>query len=292
LGGYKASSLNELNISNNSIYGRIPANIGDLGRTLTLLNISHNHFWGEIPTSITKLTRLNNSGGYTNIGHNHLSTKNSTVRTFLNRKQPGWERTQTPINPVPVIQGLNPPSIGPRSNPLTLEIRGRFMIEGAVVYWNGEPLTTTYINAWTLEVTIPGPYLEQEGVAEITAKNPFPTIATSAPYNFYISNLIPADGSTVLNRRPYFAWPAVDNATSYQIQLSTSSNFSTVLTTVTSPTPYLTLTRDLPLNRIVYWRVRAMVDGAYPNWSLSTRYQFRSANPPSTRRCLRQRITH
>jgi Leucine-rich repeat (LRR) protein len=275
--------LIELNVSNNRIFGHIPKEIGNLGPTLTLLDISHNHFWGEIPTSITKLTRLNasGSGGYTNIGHNHLTSKNKTVRDFLNRKQPGWEKTQTPINRVPLILGLNPPSTTPTSNPLKLEVRGRFMMEGAVVYWNGEALPTTFVNDWTLEVTVPGDYIKEEGAAEIRVENPFPTSGQSAAYNFYISNLIPANGSTVLSRRPYFAWPAVENATSYQLQLSTSSSFGTVLMTVTSPTPYLTLTRDLPLNRIVYWRVRAMVDGKYPEWALSTRNQFRSANPPS-----------
>jgi len=246
-----------------------------------LLDISHNHFWGEIPLAITKLVKLNTgAGAYTDIGHNHLTSKNTTVRAFLSKKDPDWEKTQTPINPAPVIQGLNPPSVLTGHPDLILQVRGRSMMNGAVVYWDGIEMPTTYVNNWTLEIVVPAAFMETEGEAVLTAKNPWPTLGPGAGYKFYISDLFPADGSTVLTRRPLFRWPATEGAERYQLQLSTAGNFSTLLMTVTSPTNELTLPRDLPLNRIIYWRVRPMVDGVYQGWS--ARHQFRSARPPTT----------
>jgi peptide/nickel transport system substrate-binding protein len=89
----------------------------------------------------------------------------------------------------------------------------------------------------------------------------------------------PANGSTALSRRPQFQWPAVTDATAYQVQIATASNFSTLLMSLTSPTNTVIPTADLPLNKTIYWRVRAKVDGINQPWSI--RYSFTSANPPS-----------
>jgi hypothetical protein len=63
------------------------------------------------------------------------------------------------------------------------------------------------------------------------------------------------------------------------VQIATVSSFSTLFLSQTSSTPSLTPNKDLPLNKTIYWRVRAKVNGVYQPWS--TRYSFRSANPPS-----------
>jgi hypothetical protein len=104
----------------------------------------------------------------------------------------------------------------------------------------------------------------------------------SAPVNYGVANIQPANGSTALVRRPLFEWPEVPGAASYQVQIATASNFSPVLISQTSSTPSLTPTKDLPLNKTIYWRVRAKVNGTYQPWSM--RYSFLSANPPSNPR--------
>jgi hypothetical protein len=273
-------ALIELKLAKNGFDGPLPANIGNLGKTLITLDIAHNHFWGEIPVSITKLTRLNRSGGYTDIGHNHLTSKNTTVRDFLAKKNPGWSKTQTPVNPLPVIQGINPPFTQTRDTVMVIEVRGKNMMEGAQVYWNGVELDTGFINAWTLEVRVPGDLLTEEGTAVLTAKNPYPTTGLGAEFNFYISNLVPAPGSTVLSRRPQFKWSEVPGADQYQLQLSTSKTFGTLLMTLTSPSAEVVLSRSLPVNANIYWRVRGRVDGVYQVWSQT--YHFKSPKSPST----------
>jgi Leucine-rich repeat (LRR) protein len=280
------TKLEVLNLSNNYQLGDLlPPEIGNL-TNLRLLDISRNHFWGEIPSTITKLTKLNtaNSVGvrsYTDIGHNHLTSKNTTVRGFLSNKDPDWEKTQTPTNAPPVIQSLNPPYViigHPTSE--TLQVRGKNMMDGAVVYLDGVEYTTTFINKWTLEIEVPSSMFASERTIVVTAKNPWPTLGESAGYNFYVSNLRPAVGSTVLSRRPDFLWYPVTGAASYQFQISTSKTFSTGVTTLTSVPNYLEYTKDLPINKMMYWRVRALIGTEYQSWS--DVYSFRSARPPTT----------
>jgi Leucine-rich repeat (LRR) protein len=271
--------LERLNISNNIMGDLLPTQIGNLVN-LRLLDISRNHFWGEIPLSITKLTKLNTvRGTYTDIGHNHLRSKNSTVRTFLSKKDPDWEKTQTPVNPTPVIQSLNPPSVILNGPEITLEIRGKSMMAGMIVYVDGVEFPSTFVNSWTVEIVIPAVFRETEREIVISAKNPWPTIGPSAGYKFYVSDILPAVGSTAQSRRPFFLWYEVPEADLYQLQISTAKNFSTNVTRYTSTTNSLTVTKDLPLNKMMYWRVRGRVDGSYQDWSPT--YAFRSARPPA-----------
>jgi Leucine-rich repeat (LRR) protein len=278
------TQLERLNLSNNfEMGGPIPPEIGNFVN-LRLLDISHNHFWGEIPLEITKLTKLNvkvNSSDprvYTDIGHNHLTSKNTKVRDFLSKKDPDWEKTQTPANPIPVIQSLNPPYVIIGTSTMVLQVRGKSMMDGAVVYLNGDPKSTTFVNNFTLEIEVPGELMATENVLEITAKNPWPSINESAVYKFYVSDLMPAVGSTVLSRRPSFLWYTVSGADLYEFQISTYKNFSQSVTKLTSNTNSLTVTKDLPLNKMMYWRVRGKVGGVYQAWSEV--YYFRSSSSP------------
>jgi hypothetical protein len=190
------------------------------------------------------------------------------VRAFLSNKDPDWEKTQTPTNALPVIQSLNPPYVIIGHSPdVTLQVRGKNMMDGAVVYLDGNLYTTTFVNKWTLEITVPSSLLTSEKTIVVTAINPWPTLGESAGYNFYVSNLRPAVGSTVLSRRPDFLWYKVEDAASYQFQISTSKTFSTEVTTLTSVANYMEYTKDLPLNKMMYWRVRALIGNQYPNWS-------------------------
>lgn len=95
-------------------------------------------------------------------------------------------------------------------------------------------------------------------------------------------NLVsPADGSYLLTNRDTFDWDAVLNATGYQIQISNSSLFnSTIVNTTTAATvTEFTPASDLPVNQILYWRVRA-TSSAYGPGPWSPVWSFTTANPP------------
>jgi hypothetical protein len=74
------------------------------------------------------------------------------------------------------------------------------------------------------------------------------------------TNLISPDNSTsppLTTSRPTFNWNVVTGASSYTIQISTSSSFSsTVVNTTASGTSYVP-TKDMPASKVLYWRVRA-----------------------------------
>jgi predicted phage tail protein len=91
--------------------------------------------------------------------------------------------------------------------------------------------------------------------------------------------LTPAEGVTVTTRRPSFEWTPDAGATSYTIQLSVYSNFSTLIRSATPTEPTWTSTVSLPQNKTIYWRVRANGANGPSLWTVGT---FKSANPPST----------
>jgi large repetitive protein len=67
----------------------------------------------------------------------------------------------------------------------------------------------------------------------------------------------PADGDVNVPRKPTFTWEAVDGAVSYTIQVSTGSEFGTLLVNATTGNLFYTPVNNLPANRLLYWRVRA-----------------------------------
>jgi Zn-dependent metalloprotease len=85
---------------------------------------------------------------------------------------------------------------------------------------------------------------------------------------FPAPNLIePVDGSTSSSLTPTFGWDPVTGASSYKIQISTVSNFSTTLINANvSATTYIP-TANLPAGQTLYWRVRALGPYGPGQWS-------------------------
>jgi uncharacterized repeat protein (TIGR02543 family) len=82
----------------------------------------------------------------------------------------------------------------------------------------------------------------------------------------------PADASTGISISPVLSWNAVASATAYQLQVSTTSDFSsTVLVQTTSLTSFA-IVPDLLPNTLYYWRVNAT--NAAGNSSWSTEWSF------------------
>ncbi len=92
----------------------------------------------------------------------------------------------------------------------------------------------------------------------------------------------PANGNTLVTNRDTFQWGGVLNASGYTIQISGNSAFSSIILQADVPasqTEY-TPTSDLPVNRILFWRVRAKNPNYGPGpWS--DVWSFNTANPPS-----------
>lgn len=82
----------------------------------------------------------------------------------------------------------------------------------------------------------------------------------------------PTNGSTLAALRPGFDWKDVAGATSYSIQISTSSGFTSLLMGALVLTSSFTPPVDLPGNMTLYWHVRANGLNGPSRWS--TRWSF------------------
>ena len=102
----------------------------------------------------------------------------------------------------------------------------------------------------------------------------------SGSYRITVDTFTPTDGTQIQTARPIFRWPAIEGAKTYNLQVSKTSNFaSLVINTSTSSTSYAVGTA-LPSNQQLYWRVKTNT-GSYifmPKGYLS----FQTGNPPST----------
>ena len=94
---------------------------------------------------------------------------------------------------------------------------------------------------------------------------------------------LPVDGGHVLTVRPQFVWEPVDTATSYTIQVSKSSTFtSTVVNATVTGTSYIP-TSDLPRYSATAPLLTGASEPTGPSsaWSDVSGYQFTPANPPA-----------
>ena len=98
-------------------------------------------------------------------------------------------------------------------------------------------------------------------------------------YRITVDAFTPMDGSQIQTARPIFQWPAIKGAKTYTLQVSTTSNFaSLILTASTSSTRYA-VRKALPSNKHLYWRVKTNT-GSYI-YMPKGRLGFKTGNPPS-----------
>jgi len=86
-------------------------------------------------------------------------------------------------------------------------------------------------------------------------------------------------GAVLLTDRPDFGWNGVIGATRYLIQISRTNTFKKLLVNKSVTSSELGLTKDLPVNTVLYWRVRA--ETAYVKGPWSETWNFTTDNPPS-----------
>ncbi|HLO33190.1 MAG TPA: right-handed parallel beta-helix repeat-containing protein [Anaerolineales bacterium] len=81
------------------------------------------------------------------------------------------------------------------------------------------------------------------------------------------SLLLPANAATGVSRLPTFDWNDVSGATTYTLQVSTSSTFVTLVVNSALTSSTYTRTTNLLANKLYYWRVRANGPLGSSNWS-------------------------
>jgi predicted phage tail protein len=79
--------------------------------------------------------------------------------------------------------------------------------------------------------------------------------------------LTPADDAVLTDRTPDFDWEDSAGATKYKIQISVKADFSTMISKAKVQTSEFTQPTNLPLNKTLYWRVKAIGPGGKSAWS-------------------------
>jgi len=99
--------------------------------------------------------------------------------------------------PVPTITAVNPASAFVGSGATTLLLTGQNYVSGSVVLAGTTQLATTFINATSLEATLPSSLLATVGTLSLTVSNPAPQAATSQAFLFSVTTPPPASISTL-----------------------------------------------------------------------------------------------
>ncbi len=94
-------------------------------------------------------------------------------------------------NPVPTLSSLSPSSAVQTSGGFTLTVVGNGFVPGAIVKWNGQDRTTSYLSTTQLTASIPPSDLVNVGTAQVNVFNPPPGGGTSGPLTFTINPFNP-----------------------------------------------------------------------------------------------------
>ena len=145
------------------------------------------------PTTFVSATQLTAS-----ISGADLATAGSVIVTVSNGATGGGVSneatfTVTAPNPLPILTGLAPGSAVRGSASLTLTVSGSGFVSGAVVQWNGESRTTSFVSPTQLTAQITATDLAVVGTAQVTVVNPSPGGGVSNALAFSVTS--PSDPS-------------------------------------------------------------------------------------------------
>lgn len=80
-----------------------------------------------------------------------------------------WNGSQLVTAPV---TGVQPTSVTVGTGNFQVTVNGTSFVSGAIVFWNGKPLSTTFSSSTSLIAAVPAPLIASTGYATITAANP------------------------------------------------------------------------------------------------------------------------
>lgn len=103
-----------------------------------------------------------------------------------------WGSTQSQNIAFSITGGATPPTLsslspnntnaGGSSFTLTVNASGSSFVSGATVYWNGTPLTTSYVNTGQVTATVLASMIASAGTASVTATNPSSVASNSLTF--------------------------------------------------------------------------------------------------------------
>ena len=88
-----------------------------------------------------------------------------------------------------------------------------------------------------------------------------------------IPNILPVDGAQLNYTHVLFEWAQIEDAESYEIQISDSNNFSNILSTVTTQSLVYIEKNNIDWDGQYYWRLRGLdYEGNPGSWKLVRKF--------------------
>jgi uncharacterized protein (TIGR03437 family) len=134
--------------------------------------------------SATQLKVVFLSGDVANVGQGLVTVFNPAPEGGVSSALPF---TIFPPNPSPSITALGTTIKVAGSGDFTLNVQGADFISSSLVYWNGTPRATTFVNSGQLSAAIPASDLTTPGVAQVSVFTPAPGGGTTNPLAFTIA---------------------------------------------------------------------------------------------------------
>jgi hypothetical protein len=186
------------------------------------------------------------------------------------------------FNPVPTITSLSPSGATVGGAAFTLTVNGTNFISGAVVDFNGNNRTTTFVSSTQITAAILASDLTAPGTAFVNVTNPAPTTGASASVNFVINN--PGPTATSLSPTSTTAggpqFTLTVNGTNFVNNSSVLFNGSPQTTNFVNGTQ---LTATIPSSAILTaGTVNVAVSNPAPGGGTSANLMFTINNPAPT----------
>ncbi len=100
-------------------------------------------------------------------------------------------------NPAPTLTALSPNTMTPGSPAFTLTVAGTGFVNGAIVRFDGSPLTTTFVSSTRLTAQVPASMITVMKTYVVVVTNPTPvTASNTVPFTVAIVNAAPVLRST------------------------------------------------------------------------------------------------
>jgi hypothetical protein len=177
-------------------------------------------------------------------------------------------QTFTCNNAVPVATSLSPSTAALGGPNFTLTVNGTKFVPGSIVYWNGSPRMTTYVNAIELKAMILSTDIAAPGSAQVTVTNPMPgggTPSPSLPIQIMPKPAVltsPAPNGPLPGASVTFTWSVAYGATSYKLFIGSTGAGSYNLYYNGNTTANSALAGGLPTNgEPIYVRLYTSFNG-------------------------------
>ncbi len=198
-------------------------------------------------------------------GQTYTIDRTSPTVSSIARAQP------SPTNAITVDFNVsfNEPVAGVTASDFSLNLTG---VTGAYISnVNGSGATRTVtVNTGNSDGTLRLDILSESGITDLVGNQLSGGFTSGEEYTIRYSPpnlLIPVNAATLNSYRPTFDWSDVSAATGYNLQVSKSNTFRTLLWNKNITPSAYTATVNLPANTLLYWRVRSMTGRVYGLWS-------------------------